>query len=1310
MAIPHPFKTVRRAGTPSTGGSVMTLQSHVASPTAHPIYQKKGDAVGNVSLVEHNNDISAHRIHYLRRLELATTLDEYNSSRIVDPSYYSGSNPTDIANIYKTVPTTYLLELIFAEPDTYLPLLLKKKAVIDDVTHEASAAIEAPSWRLFKEMYELVNSFQSRTDNPLADIFALKEHRHDGIYSLTGHQHRITDIVDVYGNIAVAAVDHDHDDRYWLRSEVLDTVFDPSVLRNTGIWPSMPYKKVLDTDAVAVSGDVDKEDLDLDLYCVQGNYSFHIDALKVSLTEYHYPTSVADAMEKHYTSSSDKASDVATDNALEQTAILSVLANNHYPFDFSTDHAIEYLNTDPSKSVTYRVINQMLTVNAPIKNYDRVALGTAVAKAVEQYKDETAGIFWRSGYSLETAWYIDGVLKIAGLTPSSLMGLVRQSDPVTAISGYIERSLDRKMSQSSSVNEEIGDSSVNYVTAGFYHPDVGIASLEVVRATKFAAAVGNSYAGTLAQSVDTVNVRIVHHDATNWTIPNKVSLGSQMTAASASDKFDLMQAFTLYTKLLPYRNYYITTSSENILSYPANDAIELTSTGIKDEYVYRKNSVSMPYSRNIDRFDLRSNDANIGDLVESEGAIIAYPDETPISDGMPFPLLAEYRKCKEGTTYLDGVEYYETDGLWTGTCIPKMKSKSHVVGATITGDVYRKVMVVTATGSGRQMLRPIVYDPSNIEYYDRSYGTNYYVYNSDSHAFTSFTPIEDYFDSTAPGAVQVYTPYSIYKVSYADTKLELIEGDLLPVTVNNTPFMAGVTYIYFESAVPYDSDLGAYAFPEGGITVIPRVPEYAGTNDASDINTEEYKYYSLSGSTYTLITGTVTPSTNLYRLPVDTEGTKYVVAGTKIPVPTVNGNPEVHYGVTNFKYADIDLSKVRCKAYFFETKDTEFVQYKKYFSPGEGKDFVIVTDRTGSPAAKGLYEIIDVEDFFNIAAAVIQLTTVGANATVNGKRLVYTIDSSGYLVTWDDWQRLITERNIDVTMKSLGVVYNYDPIWTALVTANSNYSIADTFAKAKLLASTTSANISALNRLTVASLANTGESYKRLYDTTKDDKLAYLGDFVNYVKKKDGTEGKVNGNIDTSYSETLDRIDQLEAGLSEHLTDHTQVGGLNARLSALETTVGGSTSGLVKDTEELRSELGDSTNKIEGKTIYSRVKALEDAGGLSVAVIDTKVDLSSSSAGDDVKVLTLGSGEYENFVYSVVLRDNTRGIMIPYPTAEIADPKHTGYVPVYVNASSLIFVKSDGVYLHVPNSWLDIYGGGNDLSVYIRRIPVEQHS
>lgn len=1305
MAIPHPFKTVRRAGTPSTGGSVMTLQSHVASPTAHPIYQKKGDAVGNVSLVEHNNDIGAHRVHYLRRLELATSLDDYKADKGTDPSFYSGSNPTAISNIYKTIPTTHLLALLFDNPDVYLPLLLKKKAVIDDVTHEASATVEAPSWRLFKEMYELVASFQLPTDNPLAAIFALKEHRHDGIYSLTGHQHNITDIVDAYGNVSVAAVDHDHDDRYWLRSEVLDTVFDPSVLRKTGIWPSMPYTKVLDPDVEAVQDDIDAADLDLDLYGVQGNYSFHIDALKTSLTKYHYPTPVANAMEKHYTSSSDKASDVSTDNALEQTAILSVLVNNHYPFNFSKDHAIEYLNTDPSKSVTYRVINQMLTVNAPIKKYDRVALGTSVSKAVEQYKDETAGIFWRSGYSLETAWYIDGVLKIAGLTPSSLMGLVRQGDPVTAIAGHIERALDRKMNQASSgnTNEDSNDSSLNYVTSGFYHPEVGGASLEVVRALKFAAAVGNSYSGTLAQSVETANVRIVHHDSTNWTIPNKVNLGSQMTAASASEKFDLMQAFALYTKLLPYRNYYVTTSSESILSYPANDAIELTSTGIKDEYVYRKNSASMPYSKNIDRFDLRSNDANIADLVESEGAIIAYPDETPISDGMPFPLLAEYRKCKEGTTYLDGVEYYEKNDLWPGTCIPKMKSKSHVVSAIITGEVYRKVMVVTAIGRGRQMLRPIVYDPSNIEPYDKSGGTNYYTYNSDSHTFTTFSPIDDNFDSTTPGAVQVYTPYHIYKVSYADTQLVLSKGDLLPVTVNNTPFMVGVTYIYFESAVPYDSGLEAYVFPEGGITVIPRVPEYAGTNDASDINTEEYKYYSLDGSTYTPITGTVSPSINLYRLPVDTEGTRYVVAGTTISVPTVNGNPEVHYGVTNFKYPDVDLSKVRCKAYFFETKDTEFVQYKKYFKPVGDRDFVIITDRTGSPAAKGLYEIIDVEDFFNIAAAVIQLTTVGANATVDGKKLVYTIDSSGYLVTWDDWQRLITERNIKVTMTELGVVYNDDPIWTALVTANNGYSIADTFAKAKLLKSTTAENIAAINRLKVSGTApNT-----RLYDNIKDSGLAYLSDLISYVKKNDGTESTVNGNVDNSYSKTLDRIDALEIYKTAHTNAHGGDTGFDARLATVINTVGGSSSGLVKSLNDLRDEVGDSSNKVAGKTIYSRIKSLEEMGGLSVSVIDTEVDLSSAAAGDNVRVFTLGTGEYQNFVYSVVLRDRTKNITIPYPTAEIADPRHTGYVPVYVNASSLIFVKSDGVYFHVPNSWLDIYGGGNDLSVYIRRIPVE---
>ena len=1311
MAIPHPFKTVRRAGTPSTGGSVMTLQSHVASPTAHPIYQKKGDAVGNVSLAEHNNDVGAHRVHYLRRLELATSLDDYDASKVIDPSYYSGSNPTDISNIWKTIPTTYLLELIFANPDKYIPKLLKKDNIIDDVTHVASDVKEAPSWSLFKTMYDLVASFQiSGSGNPLANIFALKDHRHDGVYSESGHMHRITDIVDVYGNVSVAAVNHDHDDRYWLRAEVLDTVFDPSVLRQTGIWPLMPYFKTVDPEVSRVKSAEYQEDLDLNLYGTQGNYSFHIDAAKVSLEGYNYPDSVADAMDKHYTSTGDKASDISTDNSLEQTAVLAVLSNNAEPFNFSSDRAIDYLNTDPSKSVTYRVVNQMLSVNVPIKKYDRVALGTSVTKAVEQYKDSVAGIFWRTGYSLETAWYIDGVLKIAGLTPSSMMGLVNSGDPVTAIAEHIESALDRKMNQSSSSSgdgssSDTWDTSISYVTAGYYHPDVGIASLEVVRATKFAAAIGQSRSGTLAQTVETSNVNIVHHDSTNWTIPNKVNLGSAMTAEAASSKFDEMQAFFLYSTLLPYRNYYITTSSERILSYPANDSIEMTGTRLNDEYTYKSGSASLPYSRDVSRFDLKSNDGDIDSLVTSEGAIIAYPDEELISGERPFPLLAEYRKCIEGTVYLDGVNYYETDGTHNGTVMPKMKLKTHVVGAVITGDVYRKVMVVDALGNGRRMLRPMVQE----EYYNTSIDSNYYVYNSDTHVFSRFSPAESYFDPTVPGAVQVYTPYSIYRVSYTDTKLELEEGDLLPLTVNNSPLLAGVTYKFFETAVPYDSATETYQFPDGGITIIPRVPEYAGTDDAEDIKTDEYKYYTLSGSTYTPITGEVVPSSNLYRLPIDTEGTKYVVAGTKVSVPTTGGVAEVHYGVSNLKYQTntVDLNKVRCKAFFFETHDNSFVEYKKYFSKGEGKDYILVTDRTGDPSAKGLYEIIDVEDYFNVAAAIIQLTTVGANATVNSKKLIYTIDSSGRLVTWDDWQRLITERNIDATMKSLGVVYNDDPLWTALGTANANYSIANTFAKAKLLSSTVEDNISALNRLGVS---GTNQN-TRLYDTIKDSGLAYLSDLTSYVKKTDGTESPAaNARKDDSYSKTLDRVDALETYKTNHENAHGGNTGFDAKLANVINTVGNSESGLVRSYNDLRAEIGASTNQVSGKTIYSRVQALEEAGGLSVAVIDTVVELSSAAAGDDVKVLTLSSGEYENFIYSVVLRDNTRNITIPCPTAEIADPRHTGYVPVYVNASSLIFIKSDGVYLHVPNSWLDIYGGGNDLSVYIRRIPVAQET
>ena len=88
--------------------------------------------------------------------------------------------------------------------------------------------------------------------------------------------------------------------------------------------------------------------------------------------------------------------------------------------------------------------------------------------------------------------------------------------------------------------------------------------------------------------------------------------------------------------------------------------------------------------------------------------------------------------------------------------------------------------------------------------YDQSGRTVYYTYNIDTHSFNSFTPSEEYFDPSVMSGIQVYTPYSIYKVNYFDSKLELDEGDLLPVTANNTPLLAGVQYKYFTDEVPYN--------------------------------------------------------------------------------------------------------------------------------------------------------------------------------------------------------------------------------------------------------------------------------------------------------------------------------------------------------------------------------------------------------------------------------------------------------------------------------------------------------------------------
>ena len=69
----------------------------------------------------------------------------------------------------------------------------------------------------------------------------------------------------------------------------------------------------------------------------------------------------------------------------------------------------------------------------------------------------------------------------------------------------------------------------------------------------------------------------------------------------------------------------------------------------------------------------------------------------------------------------------------------------------------------------------------------------------------------------------------------------------------------------------------------------------------------------------------------------------------------------------------------------------------------------------------------------------------------------------------------------------------------------------------------------------------------------------------------------------------LRKIEALEAKVGSEGTD---IGSLEDDVEALQTAVGGATSGLVKDVADIETAIGDEST--EG-TILARIKALEDA-------------------------------------------------------------------------------------------------------------------
>ena len=109
-------------------------------------------------------------------------------------------------------------------------------------------------------------------------------------------------------------------------------------------------------------------------------------------------------------------------------------------------------------------------------------------------------------------------------------------------------------------------------------------------------------------------------------------------------------------------------------------------------------------------------------------------------------------------------------------------------------------------------------------------------------------------------------------------------------------------------------------------------------------------------------------------------------------------------------------------------------------------------------------------------------------------------------------------------------------------------------------------------------------------------------------------EDEVNGTGSPASGGLMQRMSQAETDIQSIEEEIGSSGGgsgsLTARINALETTVGDSTSGLVKDVADINTEIGDDTT---AGSIKGRIKVVED----SVATNTTDIDNLQTTVGDD---------------------------------------------------------------------------------------------
>ena len=467
MAIPHPFKTRRTTGSPTAGGNVHTLAQHMASPQAHPQYVQKGDQVGSMNIADHELSSIAHRVHLLRRAELALTVDDFNSTKNVDPVYYDADHHTNIEVAYKTVITSALLHALLGTENNLdngpLSYILHKNQMIhtEEAMNSLSDAVaqsRVPSMALIKIISDKISDFIEKS---VADtLYSSINHDHDGVYAFEQHTHSLYDVYVTVGGTKIypARADHNHDDVYWRKDEPIESTTDLSPLAAVGIYPNSITTEAMALAAVDLNDRTTQsheslwirkrslEKLDGDgnpalvknfpdqfmegiknsgyiLNSEKGyTYRQSFDIVRDSSKEYYRYTAGSGYTLIDFDVEEFDPDDVyyhkiptpllGSKNSLVAACTLTVRKATVTDMTLSSDEASEYLTGNPRESAIGLSVIQTLITNASIKELDRAGSSEVEKALVKNFKNDLYGVYTRNGYSFETARWISSLLSV----------------------------------------------------------------------------------------------------------------------------------------------------------------------------------------------------------------------------------------------------------------------------------------------------------------------------------------------------------------------------------------------------------------------------------------------------------------------------------------------------------------------------------------------------------------------------------------------------------------------------------------------------------------------------------------------------------------------------------------------------------------------------------------------------------------------------------------------------------------------------------------------------------------------------------